>query len=154
MSFIHYAIANFYGDLKLGYIKSDQNWVVYGAKISSGLLSESRYIFAVVDGGDMDFSKYVQLGSIKWSSFQARTTDENHDVPIHSILMTGDRKQLLPEMLSVVERTKEETRYVSSELPISVRLLHNKKKNNTLQWPDKLRLSQALNTFQCVIDLF
>ena len=145
------AFVDYFGDLGLTRIKESDGWSVYSARVYSGL-NQQRYIFVIVptqaSKGDT-----TSLNQLDWVSFQTRQSDDQHKVPIHNVYLTDERKKLLPDKITIVNRTKDETIYVTDSLPITVRLLHDQKKNNYLQYPDQATLYQALNTFRCVVDL-
>ena len=149
---VYGAFVDFYGDITLEYIKTmEYKWVVYGAKAFSGL-DQYRYIFVIVPS-HLARDQKVTLNQLDWVSFQTRTTDDVHKVPTHQIFMNEKRQNTLSDHLIAVNRANDETHYITDSLPIKVRLLHDPKKNNHLQYPDKTKLYQALNTYRCVIDL-
>lgn len=148
---VYGAFIDFYGDIELGYIKTVDSWTVYGAQVYSGL-NQYRYIFVIVPTHTAQGSK-VTLDQLDWISFQTRTTNDLHQVPTHQIFMDEKRQKTLSDQLTVINRTIDDTSYVTDGLPIKVRLMHDPKKNNYLQYPDKIKLYQALNTYRCVIDM-
>ena len=145
---VYGAFVDYFGDIKLALIKNENGWSVYGTRIHSNL-NEQRYIFAVAYGVR---SNEITLNNLDWVSLQTRTSDENHKVPTHTLYLTPQRKELLMDKLSVVNRTNEETEYVT-HMPVKVRLLHDPKKKNYLQYPDTTLMYKALETYRCIIDL-
>jgi len=145
------AFVDYYGDIQMKKIKVEIGWVIYGAKVNSGL-SINRYIFVVVpenyDRGDV-----ANLESLDWVSLQTRTTLEAYDVPNYSFFLDEKRKKMLSDIINVIDRTEDRTNYITTELPIKISLLHDKKKNNHLQYPDKAYLYQALETYNCVVEM-
>ena len=148
---VYGAFIDYYGDIKLAVIKDDGNWLIYGAKVYSGL-NQYRYIFVVVPRY-AGRGENTTLDQLDWVSFQTRTTDDVHKVPQHHLYLDDARKQKMKDKITVLDRTKEETVYVTDDLPIKIRLMHDPKKNNYLQYPDAARLYQALETFNCVIEM-
>lgn len=148
---VYGAFVDYYGDIKLRLIKNDNNWYIYCAKINSGL-NEQRYIYVVVY-----YTPYLKeeetLDKLDWVCFQTRTSEEILEVPSHNLVVNETRKKMMYDKIKVIDRTKEETFYITDNLPIKIRLLHNKKKNNQLQYPDETLLYQALNTFNCIVDI-
>lgn len=148
---VYGAFVDYFGDIALKLIKNEGGWAVYAAKVHSGL-NLNRYIF-VISPAQQAYSEQVKLNDLDWVSFQTRTTDDVHQVPTHHLYLNDDRKKALPDVVTVTNRTADETIYITNSLPIRVRLMHDPKKKNHLQYPDKAKLYQALDTFNCVVDL-
>ena len=147
------AFVDYYGNLPFKKLKQEQGYAIYAHSVGSGL-SENRYIFIVVPQGIRPLPETVNLNSVDWLSFQTRSTLDHHpNIPNSQLLLTEQRKNALPDLINCVERTKEQSRYFTNELPINITLVHDRKKNNTLQYPDKCKLYQALETYNCVIEL-
>lgn len=148
---VYGAFVDYYGDIKLRMIKNEQGWAFYAAKVHSGL-NLNRYIFVVVPAYTAG-QEEASLEELDWVCFQTRTTDEVYPVPTHHLYVDDNRKKMFADRITAVDRTKEETFYVTDTLPIKVRLLHDPKKNNYLQYPDQAVMYQALETYRCVVDL-
>jgi hypothetical protein len=149
METVYGAILDYFGNLNLHLIKNENGWATFSAKISSGL-NENRYIFAVVEDSKVS-SDQMMLNDIDWISFQTRTTSETFNVPQYSIFPDDKIRRSVQDIITIIDRNADETTYRTDSLPIKIRLLHDKKKNNYLQYPDKAKLYQALETFRCVI---
>jgi hypothetical protein len=147
---VYGAFLDYYGDINVQLIKNEDGWAVYATKVTSGL-NDARYIFVVVPVFGQP-SESETLNNLDWVCFQTRTTGENYQVPSVSLFVDPKRKQALSDKIQVTERTKTETHY-TTQLPIKIRLLHDPKKNNQLQYPDQALLYQALETYRCVIEL-
>ena len=148
---VYGAFVDYYGTLSLKLLRTDNDWAFYCAKIYSGL-NQNRYIFVVIPANSA-VSKEATLDQLDWVSFQTRTTDETHHVPTHHLYLNDTRKKTFSDKITVVKRTQDETEYITQDLPIKVRLLHDPKKNNYLQYPDQALMYQALETYRCVVDL-
>ena len=148
---VYGAFVDYYGDLALRLIKNEDGWAVYAAKVYSGL-NQNRYIFVIVPSR-MVRNQEATLDQLDWISFQTRTTEDVYNVPQHNVFLDDARKKLMSDRIAVIERVQDETHYVTNDLPIKIRLLHDPKKNNHLQYPDEARLYQALETYRCVIEL-
>jgi hypothetical protein len=152
------AFVDYYGDIPLKLIRTDQGYDIYSCKISSGL-SLNRYIFVVAKSTTQQSyttleENVVSLNKLDWISFQTRTTDDVHDVPTIAHFVNPDKKLKLSDDLNVVNRTKELTELSCSSLPLKVQLLHDLKKNNVYQYPDKCKFYQALETYNCIVEIF
>jgi len=151
---VYGAFIDYFGDIEMGLIKTVGQHKVYASKISSGLLNQNRYIFVVVpQSRTYELGNVETLNNLDWVSFQTRMTEEVHAVPEHGLYSTPERKKMLNDKVKVVERTKDETFYLTNSLPIRVRVLHDPKKKNSLQYPDEAYLYQLLESYRCVIEL-
>ena len=56
-------------------------------------------------------------------------------------------------MFYVADRNKKYTKYFPVGGKIELILLHDQKKTSLLQYPDKILLSEALETFKCCLNL-
>ena len=148
---IYGALVDYFGDLPLQLIKRDNQWLVYGVKVQSAL-NENRYIFVIVKSG-FRVEEKTTLNQLDWVCFQTRTTDEVFQVPTIPFYPKSENRAAASDLITVIDRTKDETIYRTTNLPIKIRLLHDPKKNNSLQYPDQAKLYQALDTFRCVIEM-
>ena len=148
---VYGAFVDYYGDIKLRLIKVESGWAFYCAKAYSGL-NLNRYIFVIVPQR-LALGEEATLEQLDWVSFQTRTTDDVHPVPTHNLFLDENRKKMMPDKITSVDRTADETHYVTDSLPIKIRLIHDPKKNNYLQFPDQAFMYQALDTYRCVVDL-
>ncbi|AMQ10839.1 hypothetical protein [Brazilian marseillevirus] len=121
---------------------------VYAAKISSLLADGQRYVLLFVPSSSTDVAK-SHISMLQWESLQTRILPNNYNIPLQSLNFRTNKQ----DALQVFQRTPTCTYYSSPELPAEVALLHNPKKRSIEQFPDKLQLSQALQTFSCVVKL-
>lgn len=148
---VYGAIIDYFGDVPMKLFKDDNGWLVYGVKVQSAL-NDNRYIFAIVRSNGYKPID-TTLNQLDWVSFQTRTTDELLQVPTFTFLPKVENRQAASDIINVIDRNKDETTYRTVDLPIKIRLLHDPKKNNYLQYPDSAKLYQALDTFRCVIEM-
>jgi hypothetical protein len=148
---LYNSFLTYFGDVQLKKIKCDSGYCIYAASNKTGL-SVPRYLFAVVpqrfSGAEM-----ARLSELRWISLQTRTTNDIHAVPTYTHLLSETQKKTLPHNCKIIDRTKNESLYTTDNLPIKIKLLHESKKNNYLQYPDNCKLYQALETYNCVIEL-
>lgn len=142
---------DYYGNLNMTQIKNNDGWSIYACKIKSGL-NNNRYIFVILRSR-LTRGINMYLNDMKWTSFQTRNTDENYNVPEYNLMLNEQKKKCLPDIITIIDRTKEKSNYVTTILPIKISLIHDMKKNNYLQYPDKVLLYQALETYNCVIEI-
>lgn len=158
VSDVYGAFVDYYGDLPLKMIRSENGYDIYACKVSSGL-SQNRFIFTVVYNSQAKesftplVSEVSSLNKLNWISFQTRTTDDNYDVPTVNHYSTPEKKYKLPDELNVITRDREITKYSCASLPISINLVHDSRKNNMYQYPDTCKLYQALETYNAVVEL-
>ncbi len=148
---VYNSFLNYFGDLQLKKIKCQQGYCIYAACNKTGL-SVPRYLFAIVP---QRLSQYetARLSQLHWVSLQTRTSNDHHVVPTFTHLLSETQKKSLPDICKVIDRNQQETIYSTDSLPIKVRLIHDSKKNNYLQYPDSCKLFQAIETYNSVIDL-
>lgn len=148
---IYGAFIDYFGNVKMTKIKSSEGYAVYAVKVNSNL-SDNRYVFAVVPDNRY-LEKEIPLNNLNWVSLQTRTDPEFHKIPSVSLYLNEQRKNALSDILQVVERDQQKTVYMVQTIPIKVTLLHDPKQKNSLQFPDRCKLYQALETYNCVVEL-
>ena len=154
---VYGAFIDYYGDISLKKIKSENGYDVYATRVSSGL-SLFRYIFVISESNTHNSftaldGELKTLNSLNWISFQTRTTDENYNVPTVTLIPTTLRNQKLSDIIRAIERTENDTKYICDSLPIAISLIHDLKKKNVYQYPDACKLYQALETFNSVVEI-
>jgi hypothetical protein len=154
---VYGAFIDYYGDISLKKIKSENGYDVYATRVSSGL-SLFRYIFVISESNNNNSVTALDgetktLNSINWISFQTRTTDENHNVPTITLMPSTTRNEKLSDIVRSTERTTNDTKYICDSLPIVLSLIHDLKKKNVYQYPDACKLYQALETFNSVVEI-
>ena len=148
---LYNSFLNYFGNLQLKKIKCQDGYCIYAACNKTGL-SVPRYLFAVVPQR-LSNSDVAKLSELRWISLQTRTTNDIHSVPTFTHLLSETQKKALPDICKIINRTQHESLYSTDNLPVKIKLLHDSKKNNYLQYPDNCKLYQALETYNCVIDL-
>lgn len=146
---VYGAFVDYFGDVQLKMYKKDAGYTIYGCKLKTSLFL-NRYIFVIVPTVGLQ-PEDTSLNQLDWISFQTRTTEEFYRLP--EINLTTGNKSSLSDVLDVLERTKTTSSYITPTLPIRIKLMHDPKKNNTLQYPDQCKLYQALETFRCVVEM-
>ena len=146
---VYGAFIDYFGDLKLKVYKKEGGYTIYGCKLKSATYL-NRYIFVVVPTLGLQ-PEETTLNSLDWVSFQTRSTEEFYRLP--EIDGYIGKKASLSDVLNVLDRTKDRSIYVTSNLPVRVTLMHEPKKNNMLQYPDQCKFYQGLETYRCVVEL-
>ena len=127
-------------------IQDSEKYSTYSVKIKN-LLSDPRFIIAMVDKDNFPLGKPFRLNKLKWISLQTRKLEDNPNV----LKCSYQRKNNSPfnSKIYLVDRKEEITTYISQELPIKVSLLH--KNRNTHEFPDEGTITTALETYQSVL---
>lgn len=143
----------YYGDLELRRTKEiGKNWLVYSCKVKN-FLTQNRYIHVVIKY-DFNIPVKINLSNLEWLSFQTRTNDEYiENIEEYTLELNTNKKELFKEKIVLKDRNKEKTVYFSTLKPLKIELIHEAKKKNIFQYPDELKLYQALETYKCVINL-
>lgn len=115
--------------------------------------SIQKSVMVYVMNPDATFDE-APIHKLKW--FSILTTDTfnpTRRVPLYNLLRSQkDDGVSNDRILQVIHRDYQKTIYnVTIGWPIHVTLLHSEKKKSQLQWPDKLTLHQALDTYKCIV---
>jgi hypothetical protein len=143
---------DYFGDLSLKRIQKTQDYCIYACNVSTGL-SECRVIYVIVP---FRFSREEQttLSQLPWVSFQTRTSDEPlADAPKNSVIPSRQAKEALSQVFDSVNRSTKKTDYRSSEMVVDMFLLLDPKKKNFFQYPDRIKLCSALETYKCGVQV-
>ena len=145
---VYGAFVDYFGDIKLKKLKTESGYDIYACKIKANLFL-NRYIFVIVPFFRNNPLE-TTLNNLDWVSLQTRTSEDLHSVPE---ITPGGNKNALSDIINAVERTRDRTVYITTQLPIKISLMHEKKKNNELQYPDQCKLFKAVETFQCIVEI-
>jgi len=141
---------DYFGDLKLKKLRRDRGHIVYACNVSSGL-SENRMIYVIVPVR-LGRNDTANLSELEWVSFQTRISNEIWDVPKNTVMPSRQAKEALTILFDSIDRNSDQTIYVCPTHPLKMTLIHDPRKKNYLQYPDKVRLYQALETYRCVLE--
>lgn len=123
------------------------SYSLYVAKIYSLLADGQRYVMLFVPASSTDVAK-SHISVLPWESLQTRVLQKDYNIPMQRLNIKNNRE----DIIQVIGKTQTCT-YYGSHLPLQFALLHNPKKKSLEQYPDKLLVSQALQTFSCVVKL-
>lgn len=154
---VYGAFIDYYGNISLKKIRSEEGYDVYAVKIKSYTIGQ-KYIFVVskstVNGSFTSLEEEItDLNSLNWISFQTRETEEIHNVPEITLIPTKDRTEKFSDIITCIDRNRESTNYTCESLPLKIALLHDPSKNNAYQFPDRCKIFQALETYKCVVEI-
>jgi hypothetical protein len=143
-----------YKNILFTLVKFDGLYAIYAAKIST-LLERYTHTITVTVPHYLAIKKQVHLPEIVWNSFQTRSFLNSYNIVAQSLpneVFSPTIKRLSDIKLYVKNRTCEKTEYECKEYPeYQFELLHNLKKKSRYQFHDVISLSNALNTWNCVI---
>jgi hypothetical protein len=149
---IYQLFVGYFGDLELHRVKRELEYSVYACNVES-TSAENRMIYVIVPfrfaRGDA-----TTLSQLEWVSLQTRSSDDfTAGLPKYAIVPTRQSRDHLMFLFNSVNRSELKTDYRSPEIPIEMSIIHDLKKKNFLQCPDKVRLYTALESYRCVVQL-
>lgn len=146
---LYTSITNYYQNPVMYKIKDVEQYSLYMAKIESGLMNEHRYIIVFMYKNDEPFRSTSKLGDLKWTTFQTRILNENHD--IRSFAYIPKRSSGITSTIELTERTDRYTQYKCEKFPIDITVLNNPNKNDMYQ--NRSILASALETYRTILTL-
>jgi len=136
-------------DLIFTKMEIKNRYAIYGAGISSGLAGGiHRYVLVFVPE-HLSQKPKAKIWELSWENVQTRQLSYSWKLRPQSWNLSKNYQDV---MLSIVKRTAESSTYASENIPFEIVLLHDPKKKTQMQYHNKLFLSAALNTFQCVVN--
>lgn len=144
---IYSLITKYFDNPTMTKTENNSGFSMYTARMPCSLINEYRYIFAMVRQDNNQIGTQVSLSDINWEVFQARITDKNYGLKIHSYSPKRSGEFVTPIILD--NRDNENTSY-TSKLPIHVILIHPKT-SSFMRYPDNGTLAAALETYRTVI---
>jgi hypothetical protein len=130
-----------------------QLYSTYAVRLQVFVGNGYRYIFVFVPL-DVSLKNQVSFEELypHFVSIQTRLLDTYFNIPEQAFdyRLFDPRYDNNKYWLMIKDRTLDKTEYYST-IPIELEILHDKRKKSSLQYPDKLELRNALNTFQCIL---
>jgi len=126
-----------------------EGYTIYGAGVESGLAGGiHRYVLVFVPE-HLGQKQKAKIWDLAWENVQTRQLTYSYKLRPQTWNIS---KNYQDTMISVVNRSSTSSVYASESIPFEIILLHDPKKKTKMQYHNKLYLSAALNTFQCVIN--
>jgi len=144
---IYNLFLNYYGDIQLGKIKSQDGYSIYASSFHTGLL-KNRYLFVI------NYTKPLEpntttLSQCQWVCIQTRETEDYYkDLPKVNHILNDKNKNLLLHRCRTIEKNKENAIY-NCPLPLKITLL---KPSKNFVFPDEILLFQVLETYNSSIE--
>lgn len=154
MATVYDLFASYFGEIELQRVQdTDNGYTIYACGIATDR-PEFKVIYAIVPFRYARDAR-TTLSQLPWVSLQTRTTDEPlaPGVPTHSFIPSRAAREQLTIVFDAVNRSPQKTDYRTPEIPLEMSIIHDPKKNNFLQCPDRVRLYSALETFRCVVTM-
>jgi hypothetical protein len=134
-------------------VDSKSGFVIYGAGISSGLGGGyMRYILLFVPEHEAS-KEQVSIREVRWQNLQTRGLTYSYRLKPQAWTIPREAPDVL---LRAVSRVKPHTSYCLVQPEdgesIEVLLLNDSKKKTIYQYPEKITLTAAVETFECVIN--
>lgn len=143
---------SYFDNLVFTLVEKKEGFGVYVAQLNSGLAGGlNQYVILFVPEY-LSIKERGRIHSLPWQNLQTREITWNYRLPKQKWRLDSG----FPDVqLYVQQRTKEFTKYGVSEandsFPYEIQLLHNPKKKTIYQYHNKMLLSAAVSTFQCVV---
>jgi hypothetical protein len=130
-------------------IDNQPQFSLYGAQIRSFLGDGNKYILLLTEKDDVSPGNTYGIRDIGWFAIQARTlftdyglVDQEFSIP---------RESPLNVLCHVRERKHDRSIYMADQLPLVVELIHRPELQNIYQYPDTVRITDCINSFNCSI---
>ena len=143
-------LVEYYSGIYLQKIEDKSGSGIYYAKILTFLGNDDRYLIGVVPNDHNPVGTEVTLDQLPFSGIQTRTLSIDHDLTPQQH-NKPHRHNLKNYQLEIAKSDMARSDYYCSSSPIDVALIHDIKAKSRYQYPDSIRLDQALETWQCVI---
>lgn len=122
--------------------------------VMKDMIKETRLIILKVPAY-LATQEVAHASDLMWTTLQTLTLEDDEDHLRYSAMGRQVWKNTSDHDLEMVvgERTTQESGYSHPELPFTVTIRHNPKKKSMYQYPNKMLVSSALNTFQATFTL-
>ena len=142
-------IADIFSDIILTKVDEKEGYTIFASRIASRLAGGyQRYVLVFAQG--YGYNKHINIRDVVWQNLQTRHLLNSYRLrPQHLNIISHRVNDVL---LHVVRRTPKHTEYRAPSFPYEVLLLHDPKKKTVYQYSNKIYLSAALDTFQCIVN--
>jgi len=128
-------------------IKDVEAFSMYMTKMYCLLRNQCRYLVAFVPKDQVAVSDRRQLIQLKWTSFQTRTLEDNHELPAHGYQPNRSTDMNVP--ISKTATTDEYVKYSCEKHPLIITLLA--KSDGAMQYQNNGSLLNALETYHTIV---
>ena len=153
---IYQAFAYYCSSLRFTKVAVDPktNFSIYAVKLFSRLAKDIRYFFALVKYDYNPVGTTTNLSNLRWYSFQSRQIEKEWTIQEQNLpTIDPESIPILNVEFKVDDRTDLQSIYKHPQIPIEISLLHDENLRNKYQYPDKIKLYQAINSFASILTL-
>ena len=128
-------------------MKDVESFSMYMSKMYCLLRNQCRYLVAFVPKDKALAGDKRQLIQLKWTSFQTRTLEDNHELPSHGYQPNRSTDMNVP--ISKTDTNDDCVTYTCDKYPLIVTLLA--KSDGAMQYQNNGSLLNALETYYTII---
>jgi len=151
---IRQKINNVYDSFVMTKVGQYQDMGIYKALVNSLLAGPSRYIVAIVPNDSTPMGSEKMLSSLRWVSFQTRTTDniakEFNGVQVYPQTYSINSQNNISDPVNLIEEKRSHFLYLPENLPIRIEVLKLKEDDSFAR---KGTVSSALELYQTVLTI-
>jgi len=151
---IRQKINNVYDSFVMTKVGQYQDMGIYKALVNSLLAGPSRFIVAIVPNDSAPMGSEKMLSSLRWVSFQTRTTDniakEFNGVQVYPQTYSINSQNNISDPVNLIEEKRSHFLYLPENLPIRIEVLKLKEDDSFAR---KGTVSSALELYQTVLTI-
>lgn len=146
--YLYSLFVNYFANPTLTKIKNEATFSMYTVKFFCLLSKECRYLILFTAINPYNIGSVDEMKNIKWLSLQTRTLFDQFDCLTHSYSPSSSSP--LNVLINRTKVTDTASTYLCNDFPITVTLLHTKKKDK-LSYQNSGTVIAALETFETII---
>jgi len=151
---IRQKVNNIYDSFVMTKVGQYQDMGIYKALVDSLIAGPSRYIVAIVPQDSAPMGSEKMLSSLRWVSFQTRTTDniakEFNGMKVYPQTYRITTQNNIVDPVNLIEEKRSHFLYLPENLPIKIEVLKLKEDDNFAR---KGTVSSALELYQTVLTI-
>ena len=147
-------ISNLYNNFVMTKVGQYETHGIYKALVNSLTSNSSKFIVAIVPNDNVPIGREKLLSSLKWVSFQTRTTTNilrefgNIELRPQSYYITSDNN--ISDVVNLVDEKHSNFLYIPDNLPLKIEVL---KLKNDDSFANKGTVMSALELYQTVLSI-
>lgn len=153
-SLIRQRVNSIYDSFVMTKVGQYQDMGIYKALIDSLIAGPSRYIVAIVPQDSAPMSSEKMLSSLRWVSFQTRTTEniakEFNGIQVYPQQYRITTQNNITDPVNLIEEKRSHFLYLPENLPVKIEVLKLKEDDNFAR---KGTVSSALELYQTVLTI-
>ena len=153
-SLIRQRVNNMYDSFVMTKVGQYQDMGIYKALVDSLIAGPSRYVVAIVPQDSTPMGSEKMLSSLKWVSFQTRTTEnivkEFNGVQVYPQTYRITPQNNITDPVNLIEEKRSHFLYLPENLPVKIEVLKLKEDDSFAR---KGTVSSALELYQTVLTI-